>query len=246
MSIDRSRTERLITVGSQAARRPPSQHSTGHDWGHVDAEENMASRFDRETPSTGQPDRDLESLASTALLAIGTRIRQLRNERGLTLQALAEMTGLSASLLSLVERGKTSPSIGTLVSIAHAFDVHMTDLMPGMPAPPELPVLRHSEQRVYATPEGVNRRILRDDRVRGLEVALNEYGPGGKSAESLLHHDGYEYGVVIEGSLIVEVDGETYELEPGDSIAYDSKHPHRITNQGTTEARAMWVNLDRA
>ena len=195
---------------------------------------------------SGQPDQDLESLASNALLAIGTRVRQLRSERGLTLQALAELTGLSASLLSLVERGKTSPSIGTLVSIAHAFDVHMTDLMPGMPAPPEEPVLRHDEQRVYSTPEGVNRRIARDDRVRGLEVAINEYGPGGTSAQSLLHHAGYEYGVVIEGTLTVEVDGETYQLKPGDSIAYDSTHPHRITNNGKTEAKAMWVNLDRA
>lgn len=208
-----------------------------------DAEESMS---DRQTRATSQPAQDLENLASNALLAIGSRVRQLRNERGLTLQTVAEMTGLSASLLSLVERGKTSPSIGTLVSIAHAFEVHMTDLMPGAPAPLQLPVLRHDEQRVFATPEGVNRRILRDDRVRGLEVALNEYGPGGMSAESLLHHDGYEYGVVIEGTLTVEVDGQSYELHTGDSIAYDSSHPHRITNNGATEARAMWVNLDRA
>lgn len=206
----------------------------------------MASTFDRQARSSDKPVHSMENLASSALLAIGSRVRQLRNERGLTLQALAEMTGLSASLLSLVERGKTSPSIGTLVSIAHAFDVHMTDLMPGAPTPPELPVLRHDEQRVFATPEGVNRRILRDDRVRGLEVALNEYGPGGKSAESLLHHAGYEYGVVIDGVLTVEVDGQSHELHPGDSIAYDSSHPHRITNHGSTEARAMWVNLDRA
>jgi transcriptional regulator with XRE-family HTH domain len=205
----------------------------------------MASTFDRETRSTVQT-TDFGNLAANALLAIGSRVRQLRNERGLTLQALADMTGLSASLLSLVERGKTSPSIGTLVSIAHAFDVHMTDLMPGAPSAPELPVLRHDEQRVYATPEGVNRRILRDDRVRGLEVALNEYGPGGRSADSLLHHNGYEYGVVIEGTLTIEVDGESYELHTGDSIAYDSTHPHRIVNNGPTEARAMWVNLDRA
>ena len=196
--------------------------------------------------STNQATGTMENLAAHALIAIGSRVRELRNERGLTLQGLAEMTGLSASLLSLVERGKTSPSIGTLVSIAHAFDVHMTDLMPGAPPPPEQPVLRQGDQRVYATPEGVNRRILRDDRVRGLEVALNEYSPGGRSADSLLHHNGYEYGVVIEGTLTVEVNGESYELRPGDSIAYDSSHPHRITNSGRGKARAMWVNLDRA
>jgi transcriptional regulator with XRE-family HTH domain len=206
----------------------------------------MATTIDQELASASQPEKDLMDLAANALLAIGSRIRRLRSERGLTLQRLADMTGLSASLLSLVERGKTSPSIGTLVAIAHAFDVHMTDLMPETPATDELPVLRFDEQRVFATPEGVNRRILRDDRIRGLEVALNEYGPGGRSADSLLHHTGYEYGVVIEGALTVEVDGHSYDLQPGDSIAYDSTHPHRIINQGPGEARAVWVNLDRA
>lgn len=206
----------------------------------------MASTTDHDLLSASEPANDLIDLAATALLAIGSRIRQLRGERGLTLQALAEMTGLSASLLSLVERGKTSPSIGTLVAIAHAFDVHMTGLMPEAPATDELPVLRYDEQRVFASPEGVNRRILRDDRVRGLEVALNEYGEGGRSADSSLHHAGYEYGVVIEGNLTVELDGQSYELQPGDSIAYDSTHPHRIINRGRGAARAMWVNLDRA
>jgi transcriptional regulator with XRE-family HTH domain len=206
----------------------------------------MAGTIDQDLSPSSQPPSELLDLATNALLAIGSRIRQLRSERGLTLQGLAELTGLSASLLSLVERGKTSPSIGTLVAIAHAFDVHMTDLMPDVRNTERLPVLRSDEQRVYATPEGVNRRILRDDRVRGLEVALNEYGPGGRSADSLLHHAGYEYGVVIEGTLTVEVDGHSYELQSGDSIAYDSTHPHRIINRGRGAARAMWVNLDRA
>jgi transcriptional regulator with XRE-family HTH domain len=196
--------------------------------------------------SSSEPAEELEGLAAQALLAIGTRIRQMRSERGFTLQALADMTGLSASLLSLVERGKTSPSIGTLVAVAHALGVHMADLVPGAPPGAEIPVVRADEQPVYSTPEGVNRRILCDDRVRGLEVALNEYTSGGRSADASLHHDGYEYGVVIEGVLTVDVDGEAYELNPGDSIAYNSSRPHRIKNHGRQEARAIWVNLDRA
>lgn len=196
--------------------------------------------------STSEPVQELEGMAAQALLAIGTRIRQMRSDRGFTLQALADKTGLSASLLSLVERGKTSPSIGTLVAVAHALGVHMADLVPGPPTGEEIPVLRVHEQPVYSTPEGVNRRILCDDRVRGLEVALNEYTSGGRSADSLLHHDGYEYGVVIEGALTVDVDGEAYELKPGDSIAYNSSRPHRIANHGRKQARAVWVNLDRA
>lgn len=204
----------------------------------------MAPTLENSIDAAGRATVERNDLATNTLLEIGSRVRELRRDRSLTLKQLADRTGLSSSLLSLVERGKTSPSIGTLVSIAHAFEVHMSDLMPEAPGDSEQVVLRSDEQRVFATPGGVNRRILRDDRVRGLEVAVNEYGPGGRSADTQLHHSGFEYGVVIEGTLHVELDGEAYELQAGDSIAYSSNRPHRIINHGPNKVRAMWVNLD--
>jgi mannose-6-phosphate isomerase-like protein (cupin superfamily) len=121
----------------------------------------------------------------------------------------------------------------------------MGDLVPGE-ASTRTPVVRHVEQQVFSTPEGVTRRVLRDDRMRGFEIAVNEYVPGGRSAETKLHHGGYECGVVLEGVLTVEVQGSSYVLEPGDSIAYESTRPHRIVNEGTEPVRALWVNLDRS
>ncbi|MDP3984125.1 MAG: cupin domain-containing protein [Acidimicrobiia bacterium] len=188
----------------------------------------------------------LTDRAAETVQAIGARIRVLRGQRHLTLQALADLTGLSASLLSLVERGKTSPSIGTLVSVAHALDIHMNDLLPGGPGPWVTPVTRRADQREFSTPEGVTRRVLKDDRARGLEIAINEYAPGGRSAESSLHHGGYEYGMVIEGTLAVYLDNEKHMLEPGDAIGYDSTRPHRISNESKKRVRALWVNLDRS
>lgn len=189
---------------------------------------------------------ELEGMAASAVQAIGTKVRELRTGQGLTLQGLADMTGLSPSLLSLVERGKTSPSIGTLVSVAHALGVHMGDLVPGDQSVRESPVRRAADQRVFSTPGGVTRRVLRDDRGRGLEIAINEYAPGGHSADRELHHGGYEYGFVLDGLLTVELEGESLVLQPGDSIAYDSTRSHRIVNEGGGPARALWVNLDRS
>jgi transcriptional regulator with XRE-family HTH domain len=188
----------------------------------------------------------LSDRAAETIQAIGIRIRELRAKRQLTLQALAEMTGLSASLLSLVERGKTSPSIGTLVSVAHALGIHMNDLVPGESRTWVTPVTRRDEQTRYSTPEGVARRVLKDDRVRGVEIAINEYVPGGRSASSSLHHGGYEYGFVIEGTLTVYLDEDRHVLEPGDAIGYDSTRPHRISNESKRAVRALWVNLDRS
>ena len=194
----------------------------------------------------GGPEHEgLDARAASTLRSIGARIRELRMQRGRTLQGISELTGLSPSLLSLVERGKTSPSIGTLVAVAHALEVHMADLVPGSPDEGESPVLREAEQPLYSTPEGVTRRVLRDDRVRGLEIAINEYASGGRSAERELHHAGYEYGVVLDGELIIELEGQSHVLQAGDSIAYDSTRPHRIKNESGRLVRALWVNSDR-
>jgi transcriptional regulator with XRE-family HTH domain len=131
---------------------------------------------------------DGQDRAAETVQAIGARIRELRSQRRLTLQALASMTGLSASLLSLVERGKTSPSIGTLVSVAHALGVHTNDLIPGANRPLASPVTRRGDQRRFSTTEGATRMVIKDDRARGVEIAINEYNPGGRSADSSLHH----------------------------------------------------------
>lgn len=81
-------------------------------------------------------------------------------------------------MLSLVERGKTSPSIGTLVAIASALGVHMTDLFDNDGTPQREPVARHEDQHVYVTGEGVQRRVLRTDAAHGIEFVMNEYENG--------------------------------------------------------------------
>lgn len=176
---------------------------------------------------------------------VGNRIRELRSGRNLTLQVLAERTGLSSSMLSLVERGKTSPSIGTLVAIASALSVHMTDLFEGDGTPEKEPVVRFEDQPVYVTGEGVQRRVARTDDAHGLELVMNEYEPGTASAGDLVHHEGYEYGIVLEGTLTIEVNGTTFEVQSGDCISYDSNLPHKIANRGRIHARAVWINLQR-
>lgn len=189
----------------------------------------------------------LAEAAANTVQAIGTRIRQLRIDRDQTQQMLADATGLSPSLLSLVERGKTSPSIGTLVAVSHALGVHMSDLVTPDVARLGTPVVPVRDQPVFNSEAiGHLRRIAADDRVRGLEIAINEFEPGGSSALSDLHHGGFEYGLVLEGELTVSLDGSDHELGVGDLIAYESSRPHRITNTGPGTARAVWVNLDRS
>lgn len=177
------------------------------------------------------------------LAELGGRIRSLRAEQGLTLQAVAERTGLSSSMVSMVERGRTSPSIGTLIALASALGVHMADLFELDVDGPRDVVQRATDHQVVETVHGVLRRLVQVDPRRGLELVVNEYAPGTASAVQVTHHGGYEYGYVLEGVLTVELQNAEHRLEPGDSIAFESTRPHRIVNGGPVRARAVWVNL---
>jgi mannose-6-phosphate isomerase-like protein (cupin superfamily) len=108
------------------------------------------------------------------------------------------------------------------------------------------PVSRAADQPEYRSADGVLRRILTDDRMRGIELALNTFGPNSGASPGLHLHAGYEYGVVLEGELTVEFEHGRYTLGPGDLISYESSQAHRIWNYGKTPARAVWVNLQRA
>jgi mannose-6-phosphate isomerase-like protein (cupin superfamily) len=145
-----------------------------------------------------------------------------------------------------VERGKTSPSISTLIVISSALNVHMSDLVAVEERSMRDPVSRLAEQPVFKAAAGVLRRVLRADPMRGVEIAVNEYAPDAGSATAPVQYAGYEYVVVLEGRLTVEVDGKRHVLDPGDLIAYGSSRDHRIWSYGPGRAKALWVNLERA
>lgn len=197
------------------------------------------------TPPEQGPEPNMTQETAGVLATIGRNIRQLRVEKGMTLQALGDLTDLSPSMLSLLERGKTGPSIGTLVVIASSLGAQMSDLLDRSEHQEERLVSRVEDQPVFESSTGVLRRILKQDRARDIEVAINEYQPGTSNAPTEHGHEGYEYGVLLEGVLSVTVNGRAHELKPGDLISYPSLQPHRFTNTGTTLARTLWINLRR-
>ncbi len=188
---------------------------------------------------------NLPDAAASALTAIGIRIKEIRLTRGMTLQTLSDASSLSPSMLSLVERGRASPSIGSLVVIASALGVTMSDLVSRDPAPEEELVVRASEPKGIETAQHVIRRVLREDRTRGLSVAVNEYAPNTGNADQPVTHDGFEYGYILEGQLTVTVEEMSYILQLGDLISYSSRRPHRIWNYSGSRVRTLWLNLSR-
>lgn len=174
---------------------------------------------------------------------VGSTIRFRRKQINMTLNELSDSTGVSVSMLSMLERGLAGASIGTLVAVASALGLQMHDLFEHGAGAVASPVVRKGEQTEVQTSEGVIRRLAHHAAEQGLEIAVNEYEPGTASGERLIHHVGHEYGVVISGTLHVDLDGQVHVLGPGDAIRYDSATPHRIANRGRSRARAVWVNL---
>lgn len=197
-------------------------------------------------PSGAAPTPGLERVSvHTDLRHLGARIRQIRTDRNLKLADVAARTGISLSMISALERGTTNASIGTLIAVADALGISLVELFGMEKGPGPSPVIRSTDQPVVESTTGVRRRLVYRDPGRGIEMAHNEYVPGAWSADKPLRHGGFEFGVVIKGELLVELNGQQHQLRQGDAIAYLSTTPHRIHNPGKRAAQTFWINLYR-
>jgi transcriptional regulator with XRE-family HTH domain len=177
------------------------------------------------------------------LALIGGRIRAARTSRGMTLQTLGNSTNLTVSMLSLVERGRAAPSIGSLILIANALGVPMSDLVPSSTPDDQDVVVRAGSRPVVESSEKLLRTILRNDRTNGILISLTVYKPGTGASSIPRGHAGSEHGYVLEGELTVELDGTVYRLREGDLISYNSTRAHRIWNYSRRDAKALWFNV---
>jgi len=172
---------------------------------------------------------------------VGERLRALRRSRRATLRTVAERSGLSESFLSQVERGRSSASIESLRRVADALGVSMADLFEpgGLPGPR---VLRRDERPALSFGVLGKKLLLTPRPLHHLEVFAGELEVGGSTGtEPYAHGDSEELFVVLAGTVQLELGGELFDLEPGDSIDYRSSTPHRISNTGQDLAEVMWI-----
>jgi transcriptional regulator with XRE-family HTH domain len=199
---------------------------------------------------------------------LGPRLRQVREQRGLSARELARRIECSASLISQIERGLSAPSVGMLYALATELHTSL-DFLFAVTAPADgLTLTAHGDglvreeaRRAAALPGGhgvIQRAGTRrtidlasgvrwerltpgpDQRVDFLEVI---YEPSGHSTDARrpLRHDGREYGLITSGTLHATVGFDTFELGPGDSIAFDSAVPHLYWNDTAADVHAVWA-----
>lgn len=183
--------------------------------------------------------------AAQVLPKIGDRIRGTRIAKHMTLQMLSDATDLTPSMLSLVERGRTVPSIGSLIAISHALGLTVGDLVSDSEPASGSAVVRAAEAIAVQTPQRLLRRMLRDDTINGALISVTTYPAHTGSSAVQRAHAGYEHGYILSGSLTVDLEGTEHVLERGDLISYASTRPHRIWNHTDEEAVALWINFQR-
>ncbi|MFH8496250.1 helix-turn-helix domain-containing protein [Streptomyces coeruleorubidus] len=205
-------------------------------------------------------------MSAAVVPPVGARIRQARLERGMSLRALAREVGVSASLVSQIETGKSQPSVSTLygittvlgISVESLFDARASSPMAGVESPgavlPALaafaadpgrrigPLVGAGERETLELDSGVVWERL--GRVPGADVdfLLVTYRPGGSSSGSggLMRHTGTEYGYLTSGELILTLGFDEYTVRPGDAVSFESTTPHRYRNDGEIPAVGVW------
>jgi transcriptional regulator with XRE-family HTH domain len=171
-----------------------------------------------------------------SMTELGLRVRARRHAQGLALEQLAELSGVSRSMVSDVERGAKTPTVLVLDRLATALGTSIARLL-DEPAGDASVILRHTEQRVVRDPSGWERRIL-SPVLPGVEFEFMRtvLGPGVDAGEFSPHQPGSrEYVAVESGRLTLTVDGRASTLEAGDSVYFPGDCRHAFANREDAE-----------
>lgn len=172
---------------------------------------------------------------------IGSNIRTLRLAKKASLTEVAKRAGITKSTLSKIETGQTSSPVSTLISIASALGLHLADFVQE----------EKTERKTVFTPRGKGRLIVRNGTGLGysyeglavdfpgrlVEPFLLTINPGDKVAE--FRHEGQEFIYMLSGQVEFTVNGERFEMTPGDFIYFDSTQPHQTRLLGSEPARFL-------
>ena len=178
------------------------------------------------------------------LIQLAQHIRSVRTDRQLTLEQLAERTGLTKSVLSKFENFRVTPSLGALGSIAEALGVTMSELLDGVDEKPKMVVVRKGERLPLERDRPSSRirynALAHKRRDKVMEPFLLEV-PTGVARSTRLAHEGEEFIMVLNGSIDYEYGDERLRLEVGDCMYADGSVEHTLNNPGDDAAEVLVV-----
>lgn len=176
-------------------------------------------------------------------LKLAPRLQALRQRHKLSLRELSRRTGIAVSFLSALERGQNNVSVAKLKTILDALGSTLGEFFGRQTPPPAQVVYRKKELLEISAQKGISFLEVAAGRPgRALQLLIERYEPGADTGAEAYRHEAEEAGVVLKGTLELTVDGQVYELKPGDAYYFDSRRPHRFRNLGRVAVEAISVN----
>lgn len=172
---------------------------------------------------------------------VGARLRMLRAGAGLSIRALAVRSGLNVNTLSLIENGKTSPSVSTLQQLARGLGVPITEFFQTVEGDKTVVHQKNGHRPRAAFTHGVMEDLGAGMSRIGAEPLIVTLEAKADSGVNPIVHTGREFVYSLEGRVAYTVDTETYIMEPGDSLFFDAYLPHRWKNPDETPSRILMV-----
>lgn len=180
----------------------------------------------------------------TEMIAIGEKLHESRKEHAFSVYELAKRSGVSAGMISQIERGIANPSINIISKLAAALNLQLGIFFDPKPdVIKEKCVVRKAARRKIGIPDpDFLYELLTPSLDYDLEFVWVESAPGASTECSPFSHAGQECGLVIQGTLEVWIKDDCYILNAGDSIIIsDCRIPHWYRNQGSERVLSVWA-----
>lgn len=172
---------------------------------------------------------------------VGGRLRELREARNISMRALATRSGLSANALSMIERGRASPSVSTLYKLAEALGISITAFFSSDEQKKQVVFLKGSERPRVSFTRGVFEGLGGEQFVGRVEPFMLTLENSANSGTRTMAHTGHEFVFCLRGELEYQVERQIFLLEPGDSLLFAAHLKHKWRNPGKNVASAIII-----
>lgn len=168
---------------------------------------------------------------------VGARLKQVRLDRKLSQRDLADRSGVTNGMISMIEQNKHSPSVATMNRITDALGMSFADFF-SLGNEAEAPKVFFRPDELTRLVEGkLELRVVAGNRrAKALQILHEIYQPGGDTGPEMLSHEGEEGGIVVSGEVEITVGEQCLILGPGDAYYFESEVPHRFRNVGAKSA----------
>lgn len=176
-----------------------------------------------------------------ASVNVASSLRELREARGISMRTLATKSGLSANALSMIERGKTSPSVSTLYKLADALGVSITAFFGAETEKKQIVFLKSDERTRMPFTRGVFEALGGEQFSGRVEPFMLTLESGSSSGPHNMVHTGHEFVFCLRGQLEYFVEKQIFLLSAGDSLLFESKMQHRWKNPSKNVTNALII-----